>query len=176
LTAYDAPTGAFSTAQIPAQGTGSTFLAFGGGGVSPDNLVMFNSTGAAIDSGIPISVFSPFKVDLTAQSADISSTLLYNAPTGMYRVSVYIVETTADGVSSTLPSVTIQWADPDSSTLMNPFVLTPTNSGNAINMFQQASMVIDVKNGGGLNYATTGYTSGTPNVMQFALHIRVEAL
>jgi hypothetical protein len=126
-----------------------------------------------VGKGVPSQIAA---VDLATQSADIPGTSLYNVTTGMYRVSAYIVLTTVDGVSSTLPSVQIQWADPDTNTAVGWLALTPTNSGDVFNTILQGSAVIHAKGGGGLSYNTTGYASNSPNAMKFALHIRLEAL
>jgi len=126
-----------------------------------------------VGKGVPSQIAA---VDLATQSADIPGTSLYNVTTGMYRVSAYIVLTTVDGVSSTLPSVQIQWADPDTNTAVGWLALTPTNSGDVFNTILQWSAVIHAKGGGGLSYNTTGYASNSPNAMKFALHIRLEAL
>ena len=53
-------------------------------------------------------------VDLTNQSANISSTPLYTPPAdGTYRISCYAVVTTAAGTSSSLPSCQVNFTDAD---------------------------------------------------------------
>src|ERR1700722_14309115 len=91
--------------------------------------VVFQTDGSGNDSAyVPASSGLLAPVALTGQTADISAT---NIPTlatvsanGLYRVSVYIIVTTVDGASSTLPSVTISWTDADNSTVQS-YVITP---------------------------------------------------
>src|SRR5208282_6552675 len=52
-------------------------------------------------------------VDLTAQTADIGPNTLVTTPNGYYRISAYIIITTIDSTSSTLPSVVLNWNDKD---------------------------------------------------------------
>jgi hypothetical protein len=54
--------------------------------------------------------------------------------------------------------------------------LTPTNAGNAQTTYEEASCVLSVSNAAAIQYATSGYASGTPATMQFALHIRIEEI
>jgi hypothetical protein len=133
------------------------------------------ATGATGDTG-PSGIDIIAAVDLTNQSADVPGTRLYNVTTGKYRVSAYIVLTATDGASSTLPSVQIQWADPDTNTQTGWLALTPTNSADMFNTVLQGSAFINAKGGGDLTYNTTGYVSNTPNAMKFALHIVLEAI
>jgi hypothetical protein len=113
-------------------------------------------------------------VDLTAQTANISTTALVTSPSGLYRVSAYTVVTMVDGASSTLPSVVLTWDDEDNSQPQT-FALTPTNTGNVLTTLEQNDMIISAGSTASIKFSTTGYTSGTPATMQFALHIRVES-
>jgi hypothetical protein len=115
-------------------------------------------------------------VDLTAQTANVGSTTLYAVPAsgaGVYRVSCYVIVTSV-GTTSTLPSCVIGWTDKDNSVVQS-FTLTPTNTGNTTTTFQQATMVLDGKASTNITYSTTGYAS-TGSAMQYAIHIKVEAL
>src|ERR1700677_4473827 len=68
----------------------------------------------------PLSPVVLTPVDLTAQDANISSTTLYAVTsTGRFRIGGYIVVTTADAVSSSLPSIVIGWTDADNSTVQS---------------------------------------------------------
>lgn len=141
--------------------------------------VKFQTDGAGNDSAyVPISAqeFTASNVDLLTQSANIvTATLVTPAASGLYRVSAYIVVTTVDAVSSTLPSVTIGWTDAVNSTAQT-LVLTPTNAGNVLTTYQQASAVIDALTAVAITYATNSYASNTPTTMKYALHLRLESL
>jgi len=142
-----------------------------------NQLVTFQTDGSGRVSGyVPQSAASLSGVDLTAQTANIAATNLVASPTsGVYRVSAYVIVTTPDGASSTLPSVVITWTDQNSG-VAQTLTLTPTNSGNTTTTYQEATSLLSVSNAAPLQYATTGYASGTPATMQYALHIRVEKL
>jgi hypothetical protein len=116
-------------------------------------------------------------LDLTAQNANITTATLYTpSASGLYRISAYIIVTTVastGAATSTLPSVTIGWTDKDNSTAQT-LVLTPTNAGNLLTTYQQASCVIDALTAVAITYATGSYASNTASQMQYALHIRIE--
>jgi hypothetical protein len=114
-------------------------------------------------------------VDLTAQTADIGPNTLVTTPNGYYRISAYLIVTTVDGASSTLPKLTITWNDLDSGHGQS-FDITPTNTGNLLTTLEQSDMIVSAGSSATLDYATSGYTSGTPATMKFAIHIRVEQL
>jgi hypothetical protein len=114
-------------------------------------------------------------IDLTGQTANISSTTLVTSPSGRYRISAYIIVTTVDGASSTLPSVVITWNDGDNGQAQT-FTLTPTATGNLLTTLEQGSMFISAGSSANIDFSTTGYASGTPATMHYALHIRVEQL
>jgi hypothetical protein len=117
-------------------------------------------------------------VDLTAQTADIGPNTLVTTPNGYYRISAYLIVTTVDGASSTLPKLTITWNDLDNGQTQT-FDLTPTISGagsNLLTTFEQSDMIVSAGSSATLDYATSGYASGTPATMQYAIHIRVEQL
>jgi hypothetical protein len=116
------------------------------------------------------------EVDLTAQTANISATTLVTpGSAGFYRVSVYSIVTTVDGASSTLPKTTITWTDAHNTTAQT-FDVTPTNAGNVLTTFQQGSMRLNSVSGTAIKYATSGYASGTPATMQYALRITLEKI
>lgn len=114
-------------------------------------------------------------VDLVGQTADIGPNTLVTTPNGFYRISAYLIVTTVDGASSTLPKLTITWNDLDSGQGQS-FDITPTNSGNLLTTLEQSDMIVSAGSSATLDYATSGYASGTPATMQFAIHIRVEQL
>jgi hypothetical protein len=115
-------------------------------------------------------------IDLTAQAANIGLTPLVASPAaGLYRVSVYIVQSQVATTSGTLPSVVLSYKDKDSATVVT-VTATATSSANVLGTLAQATVVLDSFAATTINYSTTGYASvgGTP--LQYALHIRVETL
>lgn len=112
--------------------------------------------------------------DQTGQTADIPpTTVLAVIASGRYRISGYIVVTTPDGASSTLPKITITWTDSDSTGAMSKDI-TATQTGNAATTFDQGDVIVNATTATNIQYATSGYASGTPATMQYAVHIIVE--
>lgn len=117
--------------------------------------------------------------NLVNQNANIGSTTLYAVPsaeTGMYRVSCYAVETTADGASSTLPNIGVGWTDSDSNTALLASTVTSTNTANAVGAFAQGQEIVYAKGGSNITYQTSGYASGTAGTMKYAVRLKVEKL
>lgn len=115
-------------------------------------------------------------IDLTAQSANIGLTPLIASPAaGLYRVSVYVVQSRAATTSGTLPSVVLSYKDSDSATVVTVSA-TATNSANVLGTLAQATVILDSFAATTINYSTTGYASVGGTSLQYALHIRVETL
>lgn len=114
-------------------------------------------------------------VDLTAQNTNLGPASLVATPSGFYRISAYIIVTTVDGVSSTLPSITITWNDKDNGQAQT-LTLTATSTGNLLTTFKSAECIISAGSSAAIDYATTGYASNTSGQMNYAIHIRVEQL
>lgn len=100
------------------------------------------------------------KVDLTAQTADITTTALSSTPlAGMYEVEVYLMTTTADAAAGTL-AVTIGWTDAIGATTSNVIAahaLTATgrSTGRQILNLASSDITYAVTNAGG--YGTSAY-------------------
>jgi hypothetical protein len=94
---------------------------------------------------------------------------------GIYRVSAYIIVTQAATTSSTLPQVNIIFTDADNSTSQT-LVLTPTNTGNVLTTFENSTNVINAKLSTNVNYSTTGLTTVGATALNYALHLRIEAV
>lgn len=147
---------------VPAAPSGSTNVTWQTDGAG--NVSAYSKTGSSLLTG----------VNLTAQTANISATtLLAVTASGQYRVSGYIIVTTADGVSSTLPKITITWTDQDNTTGQS-FDLTATSAGNTLTTFKSGILQLSAKTGNNIQYATSGYLSNTPATMQYALHLTIE--
>jgi hypothetical protein len=114
--------------------------------------------------------------DQTAQGGNIGATTLFTpAASGLlYRVTGLAMVTRA-GTTSTLPSIVLAWTDADNNTAQT-FALTPTNAGNALTTSQQGSVIINPKGTIAVSYTTTGFASTGGTSMQYAVHLRIEAI
>lgn len=130
---------------------------------------------ATVGNGIAAEVAA---VDLTAQQANISATTFYTVPaTGMYRISFYAIETRAATTSSTLPTPEIYFTDFDNST--QQYLSATFTSGASVNSLQvlfSGVLAFNAKSGTVIQYLTAGYASVGATAMQYALHVRLEAL
>lgn len=114
-------------------------------------------------------------IDLTAQAANIAPANLVPTPTaGVYRITATIIVTQEASSTSTLPSVVITWQDQNNAATQT-LTLTATSSGNLLTTFESAVTAISA-NTAAIQYSTTGYASSGGTSMQYALHIRIEAL
>lgn len=139
------------------------------------NVTWQSDVSGNISAYLPTVEQTASNVDLTAQVANIgTATLITPAASGLFRVSVYIILTSV-GTTSTLPSVVISWTDPDSSVAQSVTLTAASPSGNTTTTLAQGTFVIDAKISVVIQYATTSYAS-TGSAMQYALHIRTEAL
>lgn len=102
----------------------------------------------------------------TGKSASISSTSLQNL-TGVFRVAIYLVVTTAGAAGSTVKAG-VSWNDGTAGrgAETDTIVATATN-------FTQKDVVVRV-NSAGLNYFTVVTNGGSP--LEYALYVRVEPL
>ncbi len=134
------------------------------------------------------------KVDSTTQAANIGQTLLYAVPAsgaGLYRVSAYVVVTRQATTSSTMPKVQIDWTDSDSNTAVGPFDITlsstavnPAAGANSVGQnllttdtgTTAGTAIISARQSTNINYRTTGYASVGATTMQYAVHVKLEAL
>lgn len=108
-----------------------------------------------------------------------AETTLFAIPagkSGMYRVSVHAVVTTADSISSILPSVGVAWTDNDTSTPTIASTVSTTNPVNAVGGYGQGSIIIFAKESTNITIHTSNYASGTPGVMRYAIRTKLEYL
>jgi hypothetical protein len=120
---------------------------------------------------------TPASFDAAAQTANIgSTTLIASVPTsGRYRVSAYVIVTTPDGASSSLPAVHVAWTDADN-TNGQTVQLFATNTGNSVTTWSSGDIFLSADATTSISFSTSGYASGTPATMQYAIHVVVEAL
>ncbi len=145
----------------------------GAAGVAIPGLVASYNGVTTVGSGIP---YQTGRTDLTAQAANITAQTLYTpAVTGLYRVSVSIIVTQSATTSSTLPSVVLAWTDGDNSTVQS-FTMTATNAGNTLTTYATGTAIINAKLSTAITWTSTGYLSSGATPMQYAVHVRAEAL
>lgn len=114
-------------------------------------------------------------VDTTGLTADVSiATLFPVVDAGIYRVSGYIVVTTPDGASSVLPKLTITWTDNDTSVSVSKDITATQNTNLAGTTFDQGDVRVSAAASSDIQYATSGYASGTPATMTYAIHLTIE--
>jgi hypothetical protein len=149
----------------------------------PQKITTYNNI-ATVSNGVPSELGT---ADLTGQTAAKAATTLYTpTATGMYRVSGYLQVTTAASSSSTLGGATglvITFTDGDGSVAQsNTMTMHTVAGGTAINSTGNTTatnlngtMVIYAKTGVAVQYAV-GYTSSGATAMQYAAHLKIEAL
>ena len=128
------------------------------------------------------------KIDTTGLTANVGATTLYAVPStgeGFYRVSAYVVETTAGSLSSVLPNVQIVYTDKDSNTSVTidaTPILGAAGIGqsaalsiNAVGAVASGVIPIYVKASTTIQYQTVNYASNFAG-MTYALRIRLEVL
>lgn len=139
---------------------------------------------STVSNGIPSEYAT---IDLTAQTAAKTATTIYTpTATGLYRVSVYLQVTTAGSTSSILggsTGVVLTYNDGDGNVAQSDTVALSTTTGtiavtsatNTTATNLEGSKVIYAKTGVAIQYAI-GYTSVGVTPMQYAAHLKVEAL
>lgn len=93
----------------------------------------------------------------------------------MYRVSCYVIVTTAATTSSTLPSCNLIWTDNDNSNNQSANV-TATHTGNTVTTYSQGATIISVKASTSVTWSTAGYATSGATSMLYAVHIKIEAI
>jgi len=134
------------------------------------------------------------EINTLTLGANVAQTPLYAVPAtgaGLYRISGYVVVTRAATTSSTMPKIQIDWTDSDTNTAVGPFDLgdisTAVNPAVGTNSAGQnvitadtgtptGTTIISARQSTNINYRTTGFASAGATSMQYAIHLRVEAL
>lgn len=137
---------------------------------------------ATVSNGVPSEIAT---VDLTAQTAAITTTTLYAVPAsgaGEYFLRWNAKVTTAAGVSSTLGVLTIVYTDPDGVAIT--ITATAVNSGGTLAATNTANttgtglfgipLLLNCKAGTNITYAFA-YASNAANAMNYNLHIKLVA-
>ena len=125
-------------------------------------------------NGVPVLVAATGL--LSGQTANIAVTnLLASAPTGFYRACAFSAVTTAGGVSSTLPAVTISFNNGVAQTA----TLLASDSTNTTATYKQACMVLQASAATAITYdagTTSGAYASSGTAMQYQLRVTLEAL
>lgn len=139
---------------------------------------------ATVSGGVPSELAT---VDLTGQSAAKAATTLYTpAATGMFRITVYLQITTAASTSSILGGATgvvITYNDGDGNVAQSDTVALQSAAGTIVTTVNtnttatnlSGTKEIYARTGVAIQYAI-GYTSVGLTAMQFAAHLKIEAM
>ncbi len=140
---------------------------------------------ATVSGGVPSELAT---IDSTGLTANVGASTLYAVPAsgaGLYRVSAYLVTTTAASVSSTMPNAQVVYTDSDSNTSVTLDVSpvlgaaglgqSGTLAANTVGTVFSGVVVIYVKASTTIQYQTVNYAS-TIAGMTYALRIKLEAL
>lgn len=114
---------------------------------------------------------------LTGQGADVGAATIFAVPAqgqGKYQVCVTITETTAAGVTSTLPAANVIYTNAIDS-VAKTLPLTAIDAGNATTISHGGCASVNAKLSTNIQYSTTGYLSNAGGAMKFALEATVEA-
>lgn len=170
---------------LASQGAGTTDRA-------PVNRTSLNGAGiiskynniATVSNGVPSEYAT---VDVTAQTAAIAATTIYTpAATGLFRISIYLQITTAASTSSILGGATgvvITYNDGDGNVAQSDTVGLESPTGTIVTTVNtnttatnlNGHIILYARTGVAIQYAI-GYTSVGLTAMQYAAHLKVEAL
>jgi hypothetical protein len=155
------------------------------GGLSLFGVVSTYNNIATVSGGVPAEYAA---INTTGLTANVAASTLYVVPAsseGFYRVSAYVVETTAGSVSSVLPNVQIIYTDKDSNVSVTIDVTpilgaaglgqTGALNANAGGTVSSGVVPIYVKASTTIQYQTSNYASVAAG-MTYALRIRLELL
>lgn len=161
------------------------FSVLSGGNIELTKLISSYNGIATVSNGVPAEYAT---IDTTGLTANVGATTFYAVPAsgaGMYRVSAYVVETTAGSISSTLPNVQVVYTDVDSNTSVTLDVTpvlgvagigqTGALTSNTVGTVSSGVVPIYVKLSTTIQYQTVNYAS-TAAGMTYAIHLKLEAL
>lgn len=133
----------------------------------------------------PASATGAASKGMTAQVANIASTpispfldpVIYSRG-GIYRASCYVIETTADLASSTLPACNVIYTDADTGN-SHTVALTATNTANVVDAIGAGTTTLPwgtfhPKPSTTISFSTSSYASGTAATMAYSVHFRLE--
>lgn len=140
-------------------------------GTAPTTNQFLQWNGSQIIGATPVPVAT---VDLTAQTSNCGTqTFTTPAINGFYRFTTYVVLTTRAATSSTVPAVNINWLDGDTSVAQ----ASGTSGGNTTNAVGTTTISFQgffAKSGTAITLSCVGYASVPANIMQYAIHSRLE--
>lgn len=149
-----------------------------------------------VDAGTPAFILVGYSqsgkvaANLTAQAANVGSTVLYAVPAtgaGFYRVVGYAVVTQQATTSSTLPNIQITFTDADTNVSGGTISLTANSAGSPVNppvgfnsdnaigaTGLSGSNIINARASTNINWLTANYASVGATPMQYAVHLKLE--
>ncbi len=170
-----------STTSVAAGTASGVALTVGASGSSTTKINIGPTTGASAPSTVVTVIVAT--ADATAQTANVSATTLVTPSANTYyRISCYVVLTTAATTSSTLPNCDVKYTDVDTNTAVTKnFAATGTLLGttNTLGSSLQGSMMFEAKSGVAVQYdtgGTTAYASSGATAMQYAVHVKLEQM
>lgn len=117
-------------------------------------------------------------VDLTAQAANIAATTCYTTPnsaiTKLYSILAYAVVINTP-TAGTLPSISVKFTDADTG-VVETIQVAASASSSAQGTNSQGVVVHSVSPGTAIQYMTGSYVAGSGTALQYALHIRIQAV
>ncbi len=157
----------------------------GSGNIQLTNQISTYNNIATVSNGVPSELAT---IDSTGLTANVTASTLYAVPAsgaGLYRISAYLVTTTAASVSSTMPNAQVVYTDSDSNTSVTLDVspiLGAAGLGqsglltaNAVGTVFSGTVVIYAKASTTIQYQTVNYSS-TAAGLAYALRMKLEAL
>jgi len=172
--------------QTPLGSTTPFRIEQGGGSLGYLSLLNITEYGGAttVSNGIPAEIA---QINTTGLTGNVATATLYAVPAanGFYRISAYVICTTAASISSTLPNVQVIFTDAQTNTSITMDVTpvlavanigqTNTLTANQVGNTFCGTIPISVKASTTIQYKTVNYTSNAGG-MTYALHIRLEAM
>lgn len=113
----------------------------------------------------------------TAQTANVNVPALYAVPvSGMYRVSAFVALSQAATTSSTMPSVSVNYTEAITGTVVQDNNVTAQGTNNVIGTHSGGSAVILCQQGSNIGYVTSGYASVGATAMHYGVQVKIEFL
>jgi hypothetical protein len=162
---------------VPTFGTGAAGVVPASGGGTSNFLRADGTWNSPPNSGAVVG--STDSTGLTANAVGGTMFTLGGSPTQTYfEVCISEVETTAAGVSSTLPSPVVKWTDAETSTVISQSLILAGTSAtaNTIGTVLSACTQIHAAASTVIQAVSGGYASNPANVMAYSIHGTVVSL
>lgn len=111
------------------------------------------------------------------QTANVNQPSVYAVPrSGMYRVSCFVVITTAATTSSTMPGCSATYTEATTGSAVSDIILTTGGTGNTVGLHNGGQTTIMAQASSNLGYVTNGYASTGATPMAYRVDFKIEAL